>query len=409
MDIKPIFSTLRRHKFTACLLIIEIAFTCAIVCNAIFLIGQRLERMNMSTGIAEHELVYVQLATIGNRPDAMARTAADLAALRDIPGVISAMSTNQIPFGDSSSNSGLKTDPTQRDSTINVGEYIGEGVVRTLGAQLIAGRDFRPDEYRDLDDVYAMLRNGDTHALPSSTLITQATAERLWPGQNPLGKQVYLAQNVSVTVVGVVKELMRGGNFVEGAQYSMIDPIRVGMSAGTLYVIRCAPQDREQVLKSALAKLKTLDPNRIVLNKGTYDELRYRYFRNDRSMTGILLGISIGLLIITALGIVGLASFWVAQRNRSIGVRRALGATRGHILSYFQTENFLLTTMGIVLGMVLAYGINLFLIVHYELPRLPGIYLPVGAMLLWAIGQAAVLGPALRAAAVPPVVATRSV
>jgi putative ABC transport system permease protein len=59
--------------------------------------------------------------------------------------------------------------------------------------------------------------------------------------------------------------------------------------------------------------------------------------------------------------------------------------------------------------MVLAYGINLFLIVHYELPRLPAVYFPVGALLLWTLGQLAVLGPALRAAAVPPVVATRSV
>ncbi|MDE2316969.1 MAG: ABC transporter permease, partial [Xanthomonadaceae bacterium] len=73
------------------------------------------------------------------------------------------------------------------------------------------------------------------------------------------------------------------------------------------------------------------------------------------------------------------------------------------------TENFVLASFGIVLGMALAYGMNLFLMLHYELPRLPGIYFPVGAVLLWIIGQAAVLGPALRAASVPPVVATRSV
>jgi putative ABC transport system permease protein len=90
-------------------------------------------------------------------------------------------------------------------------------------------------------------------------------------------------------------------------------------------------------------------------------------------------------------------------------VRRALGATRGNILHYFQTENFVLATIGIALGMVLAYGINIFLMLHYELPRLPFYYLPVGAVTLWLIGQLAVLGPALRAAAVPPVVATRSV
>jgi putative ABC transport system permease protein len=117
----------------------------------------------------------------------------------------------------------------------------------------------------------------------------------------------------------------------------------------------------------------------------------------------------VALLGVTALGIVGLASFWVAQRRKQIGVRRALGATRGDILHYFQTENFLIVTLGIVLGMVLAFGLNLLLMQHYELPRLPFWYLPVGAVALWALGQLAVLAPALRAAAVPPVVATRSV
>ena len=99
----------------------------------------------------------------------------------------------------------------------------------------------------------------------------------------------------------------------------------------------------------------------------------------------------------------------MAQRRRTIGIRRALGATRRNVLNYFQTENFLLATLGIALGMVLAYGINLFLMLHYELPRLPAVYFPIGALALWVIGQLAVLGPALRAAAVPPVVATRSV
>jgi len=109
------------------------------------------------------------------------------------------------------------------------------------------------------------------------------------------------------------------------------------------------------------------------------------------------------------LGITGLANFWVQQRRRIIGIRRAIGATRGDILRYFQTENFLIVTGGIVLGMLLAFVLNLVLMSYYELPRLPLYYLPVGALVLWLLGQLAVLGPALRAAAVPPVVATRSV
>ena len=92
-----------------------------------------------------------------------------------------------------------------------------------------------------------------------------------------------------------------------------------------------------------------------------------------------------------------------------IGIRRALGATRGQILRYFQSENLLLATFGIALGMALAYGINQLLMERYELGRLPPQYLPIGALSLWVLGQLAVLGPALRAAAVPPAVATRSV
>src|SRR5690606_19364891 len=111
---------------------------------------------------------------------------------------------------------------------------------------------------------------------------------------------------------------------------------------------------------------------------------------------------------VTAFGIVGLANFWVQQRNKQIGIRRALGATRRDILRYFQLENFMLATIGIVLGMGLAYGLNQVLMERYELARLPLLYLPVGAVVLWALGQAAVYWPARRAASVPPAVATRS-
>jgi putative ABC transport system permease protein len=79
------------------------------------------------------------------------------------------------------------------------------------------------------------------------------------------------------------------------------------------------------------------------------------------------------------------------------------------VLRYFQTENFLLATFGIALGMLGAYGINQLLMSHYELARLPAIYLPVGAVALWLLGQLAVFAPARRAASVPPAVATRSV
>ncbi|MEO5626491.1 MAG: FtsX-like permease family protein, partial [Dokdonella sp.] len=124
----------------------------------------------------------------------------------------------------------------------------------------------------------------------------------------------------------------------------------------------------------------------------------------------IILGVVIfALLCITALGIVGMASFWVAQRTRQIGTRRALGATRFDILRYFQTENFIITTMGLIAGGILAYAFSLWLMQTYQSPRLPWYYVPIGFVCLWVLGQLAVLGPALRASRVPPAVATRSV
>jgi len=76
---------------------------------------------------------------------------------------------------------------------------------------------------------------------------------------------------------------------------------------------------------------------------------------------------------------------------------------------YFQTENFILATIGIIIGMALAYAINLWLMSKYQVSRLPAEFLPFGALLLWGLGQVAVLGPALRAASIPPAIATRSV
>jgi putative ABC transport system permease protein len=410
MELRPILSTLRRHKVTAWLLILEIALTCAIVSNAVFMIGQRLQHMGMSSGVDEHALVQIQMAEIAPSPDIYARAREDLAVLRQLPGVQAVALSNQLPLGSSSSNASVKLDIAQRQPTLSAGTYFGEDLPRTLGVRLLAGRDLRADEFANADIVIRALATGDTQALPAAvTLITQAMARRLWPGQNPLGKTLYVGP-VGVRVVGVLADLARANAYDDAtAHYSMILPLFMGAGKDQSYVIRTRPQDREAVLKSAVAALKQANPGRVVTQQRSYDEVRRKFFENDRAMAGVLLGVIVALLAVTALGIVGLASFWVAQRRRMIGVRRALGATRGDILRYFQTENFLLASFGIALGMVLAYGINLLLMTRYELPRMPLHYLPIGALALWLLGQLAVLGPALRAAAVPPVVATRSV
>ena len=173
-------------------------------------------------------------------------------------------------------------------------------------------------------------------------------------------------------------------------------------------MLRTTPAARERVLKAAVAKLQAMHPTQTVTKQATLSKMRREYFANDRAMAWLLVSTILALLGVTAIGIVGLASFWVQQRTRQIGVRRALGARRVDILRYFQTENFLLATAGIALGCAAAIGINVWLMAHYAVPRLPIVYLPIGAVALWTLGQLAVLGPALRAARVAPTLAMRA-
>jgi putative ABC transport system permease protein len=115
------------------------------------------------------------------------------------------------------------------------------------------------------------------------------------------------------------------------------------------------------------------------------------------------------MIMVTAFGIVGLASFTVNQRTRQIGTRRALGAKKRDILRYFLLENVILTTIGVVIGSALAYGIHLFLFSIMHIPKMSFALIPVGVLVLYLLGFAAVIGPALRATAVSPAVASRTV
>jgi putative ABC transport system permease protein len=406
MQIMPILSTLRRHRTAAVLIVLEIALTCAIVCNAIFLIRERLAQMDRPSGIVEDELVHVQITGIGARENADALMREDIVALRSIPGVKSVLSTNMIPFGGSSWNSSISTKPDDRDAPINAGMYMGTGdFVGTYGLQLLAGRTFNADEFVAFDDVQT-----NKKSIPS-VIVTRAVAEKLYPDQNALGKPIYVMGTDPPVIVGIVEHIVRpnDANGIDQRPYSMIMPIDMPFTFGGHYVMRVDPARKAEVLKAVDAKLDAIDPRRIMLENNTFTEIRAKYFEQDKAMAMLLVGVSIALLIITALGVVGLASFWVQQRTRTIGIRRALGATKQDIRRYFQLENFILATMGIVVGMALAYGVNMWLMDKYGVHRLSALYLPIGALLLWALGQLAVLGPAVRASSIPPAVATRSV
>ena len=406
MDFLPILSTLRRHRIAAALIVLQIALTCAIVCNAVFLIGERLRRMDRPSGVAEDEIVRISITGIGIDADAAALTAADLAALRGLPNVKAAALSDMVPFGGSSWNTSVSTIAEDPHPPYNVATYAGsDDMVKAFGLTISEGRDFNPDEYIDFDTL-----NKSKGAAPP-VLITRDLADKLYPGKNAVGQAIYAWGKDPERVVGVIDRFARPNDVGGEGNFglSMIFPVKMKFTQASNYIIRAEPGHQAEVLAAAQTALEHVSPNRILLDKDTFGDIRRNFFKADRAMAWLLVGVCIALLVITALGIVGLASFWVQQRTRQIGIRRALGASRGQILRYFQTENFSLATLGIVLGMVLAYAINLWLMDAYKVPRLPAEFLPFGAILLWGLGQIAVLGPAMRAAAVPPAVATRTV
>jgi len=404
-DLLPILSTLRRHRIAAGLIVLEVALSCAIVTNALHLIQTRVEALGADTGLAESELAVLTLR--GSRPLPPERTggvvAEDLARLRALPGIKAATVANQIVFGNNSNNSGVSLAPDGKGLRIGAAQYeADEHLLATFGLKLVEGRNFTADE---ILDSFQAFNTPDPKI--GQIIVNKVMADKLFPGQSALGKTVYVFGTSASTIVGVVDTLThtqmhraRG----DGAGAAMILPLR----GGGAYVIRTEPGQLDAQIKAATAALEATDKSRVVTQARPLTEMRREFFAQDRAMAWLMGGVCVALLLVTAMGIVGLASFWVQQRTRMIGTRRALGATQGQIRRYFQLENLLLTTTGILIGTAGAVALSQLLMQSYEVPRLPWIYLPTGAASLWLLGQVAVWVPARRAARLSPVAALRS-
>jgi len=243
---------------------------------------------------------------------------------------------------------------------------------------------------------------------PPSILVTQDLADGLFGEEDALGKTVYWGSMEPSTIVGIIGRMH--GSWVTWDKLANV-VIQPGKPAYTTnkYLIRVEPGMRDELMPIIEQKLGESNRQRVVKRVRSLEELAARSYRRDRGMA-IILSVVITLLIgLTALVIVGLSSFHVTQRTKQIGTRRALGARRRDIIREFMLENWLITTAGAVLGVVLTVAVAYWLEVSFELTRLDWRYLPPGIVILWVLSTLAVIEPARRAASVPPAVATRSV
>jgi len=408
MQIQPILAALRRHKAGTILITLQIALTLAIVCNAIFIIEQRITRISRPSGMNESDLLAVENSWVGanNATTLTALNRADLTALRQLPGVRDATLTNSFPLRVGGRVTSVRVDPTTKKEITQAAQYFTDDhALVTMGAKLITGRNFRTDE--------VTVANSNSYKPPPVIIITKALAERLYPHGSALGKPIYLVKDSAPsTVIGIVERLQVPwpGAWTDAfAGNVVLTPIQL-TDERNVYLVRAQPGQLTAISKSVpLLLLKTNRMRVIPDQRGirTFAEVRDQAYKADIGIAAFMGAISVIMLMVTAAGIVGLTSFWVGQRRKQIGVRRALGATKHDILSYFLTENLLISVGGVIIGALLAIGLNQWMMSEFEMERLSLLYVLAGMCVLMLLGQGAVLAPALRASRVSPVEATR--
>jgi putative ABC transport system permease protein len=404
MEIGPIFRALTRNKLGALLIALQIALTLAIVTNAAFIIRERAADIARPSGLDEANTALFITTLFDSKVDQRQLFRDDLDKLRSLPGVIAVTPTQSIPISGSGWGEDLYNDPTAlSNESFNFGNFmVDEQGLEAFGLELVAGRNFRADEI--------MVRSMEINAEPTQLIISQALADELFPDGNALGQTVWDEPNGDkpMEIIGIYDHMQNAWPSSSTVNNTALMPL-LGMFGGRMmYLLRTEPGQLDQVMAAAEAYLSE-NRSRIVDVVRSYEEQKQRTYQRDIAMVKLLSAVIVVLTGVTALGIVGLAWFSVTQRRKQIGTRRALGATRFDIVRYFMLENGMITALGLVLGMIGAVGLNWFLDTQYSVGRVPLWYLPIGMLVLWVLGQLAVLVPAQRAANIPPALATRSV
>jgi putative ABC transport system permease protein len=403
MEIRPIFSALLRSKTGAFLIAAQVALTLAILGNALYIVQDRLTIAARPTGADEANTFYIRYYGFREGIDVAAMLDADLAMMRAMPGVAAAATANMAPLNQSGWNLSISDSADERSAkSINTAFYFSsESLVDALGLNIVEGRDFTPDEVQVVQPSLANIQ-------PKHAIMSRALAQQMFPDATQfVGRKAFLGES-EFEVVGIVERMQSPwAQNNEAAERSMIVPLRQ-LEPGASYIVRSQPGELDKVMREVEDALTAQRDDRVHLGTTSLLQARATRYRADQSLATMLLTVMGLLLLVTASGIVGMASLWVNQRRKQIGVRRAIGARRRDILRYFLVENFMVTSAGIAVGTALALGLNRLLVSQLSVERLPLHYLPYGILALWALGLLAAYGPAWRASRIPPAVATRS-
>ena len=402
MEIGPIWRAMLQSKGGYILIALQIAVTMAIMVNAIAIMQERSIKMARPSGVDEVNMF--SLVSVGFKPDMdeKALIREDLDQLRNLPGIIDVVATNSHPLRQGGWSEGLHREPVVGKSVSSSAIYfVDEHGLDAFGVNLVDGENFAPEEVSwdsDSDDFW-----------PATVIITQALAEDLFPDHEGsyVGKEFWFNDDNPANIVGVVERLQAPWPTWTGVERSMLVPLQ-RESEYVRYVIRTEAGRRDELMPQVEELLSQSNRDRIIRSVSTVEEARKLAYLGDAAMIKILSFVVTLLTAITGLGIVGLASFSVARRTRQIGIRRALGATKPAIVRYFMLENFIVSSVGVVTGGILAIALNIAMVQAFSLTPLAWYVIPVAMITLWIVGQTAVAGPARKASNISPAIATRS-
>src|ERR1700733_2643562 len=408
IPVRPIVSSLVRRKAGVFILACQVALTLAIVANVIFIITQGVALILQPSGIDEANIIIVDNHWAGplTLEEAHARTDADLAALRSLPGVVDAYADYSYPIAGPWANiTALSLEPEQKSPTSLANPYFAdEHAIAAYGLRLIKGRNFEANE--------VVLGSGEAAPTVGSIIVTEDLSQRLFPAGGALGKTVFM-WNHPRTIVGIIADVKVPEKGTSNYAYrAVFMPVRLADVAGDPYIVCTQPGAAERVRKSLAdtlyktSRLRMLDRQEGIQNFRT---LRSKAFATDRGLVILLSAASIILLLATTGGIIGITTLWVEGRRRALGLRRALGARRRDILAYILAENFFIVLLGILSGSIIALAANISLMHYLALKSLPPTYITLTSLFVLVLGQCAALPPARRAARVPPAEAMRIV
>jgi putative ABC transport system permease protein len=317
-----------------------------------------------------------------------------LPRLRTVAGVQSAAITEAIPMGGAPESTAIfiagRLPASIQDVLMVNYTIVSSNCFAALGTPLERGRD---------------LLDSDNESVEPVTVINQSMARRFWPKQDPIGQQVRVpAQRRPMTIVGVVADL-KHSSLREDPTPEVFVPYTqdVWPSMAIMHVILRSRADPDAVIGGARSVLHSLDPRLPLAKVTTLSALTDSALSREKFSILLLGSFAVFSLVLAAIGIHGLISYSVSHRSREIGIRMALGASRRTIFTSTLTHGFLLTAVGIVLGVfaALAAGRTITSYLYGVKSYDPVTFISASAVLVF-VALLAGLFPAYRAASIEP-------